>query len=121
MKNTKTLKSSNEFRYIMKKGSWFAGDLISIYILKNKENFNLLGIAVGKKFSKSSVKRNRVKRLLKEAYRLNEDKIDKGNSIVIVWKNSNLYENVNFEVVKKDLIKCFKKANILNFEEEKDV
>lgn len=121
MNNTKFLKNSNEFGHVMKKGSWFAGDLISIYVLKNNNEFNLLGIAVGKKFSKSSVKRNRVKRLIKEAYRLNENIINKGNSIVIIWKNNNVYENANFKLISKDLIKCLKKANILNFEEENNV
>jgi len=31
--------------------------------MKNGNDFNMMGIAVGKKFSKSSVKRNRVKSL----------------------------------------------------------
>ena len=118
MKNTFALKSSNEFGYIMKHGSWIAGDLISMYILQNNKNCNLLGIAVGKKFSKSSVKRNRVKRLIKEAYRLEESFIKIGYTIIILFKNNIEYNSVSFDNVKKDLLKCLKKANILMIEEE---
>ena len=112
MKKTGTLKSSYEFEHVMKKGKWFAGDLMSIYVISNNSKCNMLGIAVGKKFSKSSVKRNRVRRLIKEAYRLNEDIISKGYLIVIVWKNNNVFEEITFDKVYKDLSKCLKKADL---------
>lgn len=120
MKNTIALKNSNDFQRVLKKGAWAAGDLISLYILKNGTDFNMLGIAVGKKFSKSSVKRNRVKRLIKEAYRLNEERICKGYSLVILCKNNVVFENITFDNVCKDLRKCLKKADILVKEEECD-
>lgn len=85
---------------------------MSLYLLKNNSNNNKLGIAVSKKFSKSSVRRNRVKRLLKEVYRVNEEKIVIGNSIVILWKNNVKYDKVNFENIANDFLKCIKKANI---------
>ena len=118
MKNTIALKDSNDFQHILKKGRWAAGDMMSLYILPNTEEKNLLGIAVGKKFSKSSVKRNRVKRLIKEAYRLNETGICKGFSMVILWKNNVNYESVTYGNVCKDLLKCLKKADVLIKEEE---
>ncbi len=118
MKSTNTLKNSNEFGYIMKHGSWFAGDLIIVYLLQNRENCNLLGIAVGKKFSKSSVKRNRVRRLIKEAYRLEECNIKIGYSIVILLKNNINFENISFEKIRNDLLKCIERADIIVKEEE---
>lgn len=118
MKNTIALKSSNEFQYVIRKGKWFAGDLMSLYILPSNTELNILGIAVGKRFSKSSVKRNRVKRLIKEAYRLNENIICKGFSLVILWKNNVKDENVTYCNICKDLLKCLKKADILIKEEE---
>lgn len=118
MKETITLKDSKEFNRVLSRGAWSAGDLMSLYLLRTSSNINQLGIAVGKKFSKSSVKRNRVKRLIKEAYRLNEDKICKGYLIVILLKNNAIFENINFNSVEKDLFKCLKKAGILLCEEE---
>ena len=89
-----------------------------IYALKNNYNNNEIGISVGKKFSKSSVKRNRVKRPIKEAYRLNESKIGLGNSIIFIIKNNVDYEKLDFQSVEKDLIRCFGRAKLLNNKED---
>ena len=121
MKKTLALKDGNEFQRIIKKGKWCAGDLMSVYLKPNNLQNNLLGIAVGKKFSKSSVRRNRVKRLVKEAYRLNELNIDIGYSMVILWKNNVDFSIVTFEVVSKDLLKCLRRAGILKEMEEINV
>ena len=86
---------------------------MSIYVLNSMDSYNHLGIAVSKKFSKSSVRRNRVKRLLKEIYRLHEDEIITGKFIVILWKNSVGYDIVNFENISQDFFKCLKKSGLL--------
>lgn len=113
MKNTFNLKNSEEFQHILKKGIWYPGDFMSLYLVKNGKEFNTIGIAVGKKFSKSSVKRNRIKRLIREAYRLNESKVCKGYSFVFLWKNGIDFKSVTYKNVENDLFKCLKKADIL--------
>lgn len=116
-----TLKKNYEFQNVFKKGNWYGGDLLSIYILKNNKNSNYIGVAVGKKVSKSSVKRNRIRRLIKEAYRLEENKIIKGINIIIVWKTTSSFELANFKDITKDLNICFEKAGIYNKEEDANV
>lgn len=111
-KCTLSLKKSNEFQHVLQKGNWYNGKLISIYILSNNKKNNFLGVAVGKKSGKA-VRRNRIKRVIREAYRAFETNISKGNTIVIVWKTKNLYEKLNFCVIKEDIYKCFSKAGIL--------
>ena len=68
MKKTLSLKKSSDFQIVLKKGTWSGGKVLSIYIMQNKKNTNLLGIAVGKK-GLNSVQRNRIKRLIRESYR----------------------------------------------------
>lgn len=109
-----TLKKNYEFQSVLKKGKWYSGDLLNMYILKNNNVINNLGVAVGKKVSKSSVKRNRIRRLIKEAFRLEENNIIKGNNIVIVWKTSCSFELANFQDIKKDIRICLNKANLIN-------
>lgn len=116
-----TLKKNYEFQNVFKKGNWYGGNLLTIYILKNNKDSNYIGVAVGKKVSKSSVKRNRIRRLIKEAYRLEESKILKGINIIIVWKTSAAFELANFKDIASDLKNCFEKADIYNKEEDSNV
>lgn len=121
MESTVALKDAGLFQKVMKKGNWYSGDLITAYVLKNDKPLNLLGIAVGKKFSKASVRRNRAKRVIREAYRLNEASLEIGYLIVIVLKNNAIYDSITFDNVSADLMKCLKKANMLKKEDELDV
>ena len=112
MKNTEMLKKNYEFKYIFSKGKYISGKYIEIYIKKNKYSKNLLGIAISKKIAKS-VKRNRIKRLIRENYRLLENNLEVGYSIIILWKKKIAIENATFRNIEKDMKNIFKKANIL--------
>ncbi len=108
-----TLKKNYEFQNVFNKGKWYGGDLITIYVYDTlTDEPNKLGFAVGKKVAKS-VKRNRIRRVIREAYRLNEYRIFKGKNIVIVWKNGIDSSKATFEDVQADLLKCLKKADLL--------
>ena len=115
-----TLKKNHEFQKVFKRGAWYSSNLLNVYILKNGKNLNYIGIAVGKKVSKSSVKRNRIRRLIREAYRLNENKIKSGLNIIMVWKTNCPFELANFQDIQQDLLYCFKKADIISTNEIKN-
>ncbi|MFH1962594.1 MAG: ribonuclease P protein component [bacterium] len=72
-----------------------------------------VGIVAGKKVG-GAVKRNRAKRLLREAYRLNKNKLIQGLDIVLVAKRN--LPDLTFHEVEKNLLYIFKKANILKKE-----
>ena len=79
------LKKNYEFRTVLKKGICYRGKLIDIFVKCNNKDINMLGIAVSKKAG-NSVKRNRIKRLIRENYRFLEEDLGLGNSIIIMWK-----------------------------------
>ncbi len=54
-----------------------------MYIMDNHTDKNIIGISVSKKVG-NSVVRHRVTRLIREGYRLNEEKLTKGLDIVVV-------------------------------------
>ena len=85
MKNTQSLKLNRDFRRAYK-GDNFVGGYTVVYMKKNKYQFNRLGLRVGKATGKA-VTRNRLKRLMRESYRLMEDDIEKGYDFIIVARN----------------------------------
>ena len=79
-----TLKENHLFAKSYRKGRCFSGRNIAVYILNNREKTkNLVGITVSKSRG-NAVKRNRTKRVIREAYRTFHPFIKEGFIIVIV-------------------------------------
>ena len=83
MKFSDSLKKNTDFRQVYRSGKSKADRLLVLYVLENKTKRNRLGISVSKKVG-NSVVRHRIKRLVKESYRLNEDRFLFGWDIVFV-------------------------------------
>jgi ribonuclease P protein component len=83
MKKTVSLKLNREFKSLYYRGGSTVSSLLVIYYRKNKKSENRLGLTVSKKTG-NAVVRNRVRRLIKENYRLRENLIKDGYDIVIV-------------------------------------
>lgn len=112
MKKIRTLKKNYEFQNVIAKGKFYIGKQITIYIAKNREDANRFGIAISKK-NCNAVKRNWIKRKIRENYRLLKDRLQKGYDIVFLWNKKNSIEQANFYVIKEDMEKIFIKAGIL--------
>ncbi len=78
-----SLRNSREFHAVYKRGRSVVTKYIVMYYKKNDLDENRVGISVSKKVGKAVV-RNRVKRLIKETFRLRADSIEKGYDIVFV-------------------------------------
>ena len=107
------IKDSSDFQKVMKTGKWYTSECLTIYLLENSINMNRVGVAVGKKAGKSVV-RNRIKRLIRESYRLNANTIKQGFDIIIVWRSSTDSSKILFDNIQKSLFKCLNKAELMN-------
>ena len=112
MKQTVMLKKNYEFKIVLTKGRFYIGKQLKIVILKNGKNFKTLGIAVSTKNGKA-FERNRIKRLLRENYKNYENSLKQGYSIVFLIKKGIDVQEIDFQKVKKDMSKIFKKAEII--------
>lgn len=83
MKKTESLKKNRQFQEVYRTGSVKADRYLVMYVSENHQKVNLLGVSVSKKVG-NSVVRHRVKRLVKECYRLHESIFNSGLNIVIV-------------------------------------
>ncbi len=72
-----------EFQRVFDKGKAYSNDQIKIYALLNDGSVSRLGLVVGRKYG-NAPKRNRFKRIFREAYRLNKNLLSKGVDIIII-------------------------------------
>lgn len=115
MKKTKMLKKNYEFKNVLSKGKYYSGKNIEAFIKNNNKKFNFLGLAISVKTAKA-VKRNHIKRLIRENYKVLESEIKCGQSIVFLWKKKADVKNANFSNIQSDMNSIFDKANIKNRE-----
>ena len=80
---SESLKKYGDFQRVYQNGKSHANKYLVMYILRQNTRMNRIGISVSKKVG-NSVVRHRITRLIRESYRLNENKFDDGLDIVIV-------------------------------------
>ncbi len=81
------IKTSRDFHYILTEGAKTHSENFILYSKPNSLGFPRLGLSVGKKASASSVKRNRIKRVLREFFRKNKLAFF-SNDVVFIVKNN---------------------------------
>lgn len=111
MEKTKMLKKNYEFRNVLTKGKYYSGKNIEAFIKDNNKKVNFLGLAISVKTCKA-VGRNRIKRLIRENYKILESQIQEGKTIVFLWRKQADIKNANFVNIEKDMNDIFDKANI---------
>lgn len=110
MRNTVSLNCNGHFLRLYKTGETVTGRFLVLYYRKNKLNFNRLGVTVSKKVG-GAVVRNRVRRLIKENFRLNEDSIKTGYDIIFVSRVRSAA--ADFHTIEKEMLSHLSSANLL--------
>ena len=103
------------FQRLYSKGTSCSDKNIVIYFLPNRISINRLGITVSKKMG-CAVIRNRTKRLIRESYRLNEEKVKSGYDIVIVARKHIV--EADFHAIYASFVKLMKKLDMLVTDDE---
>ena len=83
MKFTESLEKNHQFQFVYDYGRSYANKYLVMFVMDNNTETSRLGISVSKKVG-NSVIRHRVKRLIKESYRLHEEMFNSGLDIVII-------------------------------------
>ena len=83
MKTTAPLKENHLFRRAYHRGKTAADSRLALYVRRNGQKTNRLGLTVSTKVGRAVV-RNRIRRRLREIYRLHEDALALGCDVVVV-------------------------------------
>lgn len=83
MEFTDTLKKNYEFRRLYKKGKSAVTPYLVLYVRQTGRDTNRIGVTVSNKIGKAVV-RNKIRRRLREIYRLNETQFQPGWDLVVV-------------------------------------
>lgn len=112
MKNKKktfvSLKRNIEFRKIYQSGSSAADRYLVIYKLKSISDEPCIGFSISKKVG-NAVKRNRIKRKLREICRLNLEKFPKGHNFVIIARVA--AQNSDYGQLEQSVFNVLKRLN----------
>ncbi len=108
---SKSLKNNFEFKRLYLHGKKNADPLLAVYCRKNKTAENRVGFTVGKKIG-NAVQRNRLRRRMKEAYRLNESQFVPGYDIVIVGRVRASF--VGFDALCRSIVELFASLGMLS-------
>ncbi len=100
-----------DFEKVKEKGEKFQSHLFGLLVFPNEEDVSRFGFVISTKLSKKAVKRNRVKRILREQVRLSLPKIKNGFDVIFLGKKALL--EVSYKEIGKEIKRLFKKSGLL--------
>ncbi|NLI14541.1 MAG: ribonuclease P protein component [Peptococcaceae bacterium] len=109
MSTLTVLKKNKDYKNVYSRGKSVADRHLVLYFLANNSSDCRLGFTVSRKIG-NAVKRNRIRRLFKEACRINKEQFTGGYDIVLLARRHN--ESLKYQQVEESLLKLLKKVFI---------
>ncbi|MBN8236499.1 ribonuclease P protein component [Halobacillus kuroshimensis] len=112
MKKVNRIKKNEEFQKVFQGGQSFANRQLVIYYMKKKEQTHFrIGLSVSKKLG-HAVKRNQIKRYLRQAFHELEDDIHPHYDLVVIARKP--ASQMDFHEIKKSLTHVLMRSKLLN-------
>ena len=111
-----SLRNNEEFRHCYRTGKSYANRYLVLYVCAGPERTghleqqNRLGISVSKKVG-NSVIRHKIRRRIKEAYRLHESMFNSGLDMAVVARSA--AKDAGYQEIESAFMSLSKKAGIL--------
>lgn len=116
MRYTISLKSNRDFQRLYRHGKSAVLPCVVLYARKNRLGVNRLGVTASTKLGHAVV-RNRLRRRIREAYRLHEERFRAGYDLVAVARGRAV--TAPYRQVENDLLRAAKRLSLLRDEQAK--
>jgi ribonuclease P protein component len=110
LRKSEHLRKNSDFKRVYSKGRSCADHFIVLFVLPNNLGRNRIGLSVSTKVGKA-IKRNRIKRLFREVYRLNKDKLIQGFDLIFLARKDAV--KLDFPKIERSILRLYKRAGIL--------
>lgn len=110
MKFSVPLKFNYEFTRVYRRGKYISGRYVVLHYIRHSGKINRIGVTTSKTIG-GSVQRNRMRRLLRESYRLNEPGMKRGYDVILMGRGG--IPDIGYTQINKDVLHLMKKAGIL--------
>ena len=104
------IRNKFEFNRVYSKGRSYVNQMMIIHVINSDNVKGKVGFAVGKKIG-NAVIRNRIKRLMREAYRINQHCINQNVSMILIARKPLV--DAKAHLVQKAFMNLCKKAKIV--------
>ena len=78
-----TLRSSGDFKSVFDRARKICGEHVTLLFCSTDLGYPRLGLAIAKKHTRSAVVRNRVRRIIKESFRLNSNRLGSVDIVIL--------------------------------------
>ena len=114
MNRRTVIKQSHMFSKIFKNGRYASNSYLTVYVLKNynRNAASKLGISVSPK-NGGAVKRNRAKRVIREAFRILYNRLPKGYLIVIAGRKPCFDRKNKMQTVLESMENALVRLNLI--------
>ena len=105
-----SIKLNSDFRRIYARGKSAVSPCVVVYCRRNRLGRNRTGYTVSKKLG-GAVRRNRIRRRLREIVRLNQTRLCQGYDLIVVARTRAL--DAEYRRLEKDVLSCCERLHLL--------
>ena len=103
------MRRESEFRRADREGSRARGSLLIVVACPNGTGTTRLGLSIGKRIWKHAVRRNRVRRVFREAFRLSYPELPQGVDLILIAASPRLEPGL--AATQRELVRLAAKAH----------
>ena len=110
LSRSERITKTSDFKQALKNGSFYNGKALKLSISCNGCGVSRIGVSLRKHIFKLAISRNRLRRCIKEIFRLNKEKLAKGYDIVVIPMAAAV--DLKYEALAGEFLALAKKAGI---------